>query len=1027
MDSMQGAERAYRRSGIRARVLCTTAIALVFEGCVLMTQAVAGEPRADASANFAQALLSAQSYNEFDAAAYYAWGMMGGIPGYGTLSPGVGAPATSVYGLDFNTLDGMTGFGVSVNARRVAPTGWFVGAGYTGFFTDDTSSTGPVADTNTVFAALLDRTLANNVLDNTFDDGKADAARESIDIKRHQADFTFGSKKRFTPWLETYWQTGLRLAAINVQRDLLYENLAAGVYQSSAIALKSDMIGTGPTIGFGSTLNLTDNGWALKGSASASLLTSRFKLSRSDTDISGATARGRSVDLTTYGVVPMLDASIELSKTYGNFYFGLGYTISAAFGGGRTLMANGTDDVDQLTAAYSIEKNDIINQGVFARAGYTFGPEHAGPRGDGLLSDGGRTAVDGRIYYAFGAVGGTPGFGTLTPGPTTASYNLDFTTSDNQSGFGVTVDARHVTNSGWFAGARYTGFFTDNTSQTGTASADTDSVFTSYLDRSFADDTLNGNFDDGKADAATETIKIKRHQGDLVLGNETAAASWLTGAWHAGLRVASINVDRDILYENLAAGVYQSASISLQSDMIGGGPTFGTEGSIKLSADGWSLQGAAAASLLVSRFDLNRTDTYKANPASIAMRSVELTDYGVVPMFDASLELTKVYGSAYFGIGYTFSAALGGGRTIVIAGQDDVDGQTTPYAIEKNDIINHGVYARAGYLFGGPAPKLNAAAPVWAKTVVDAKVYYAWGRMGGTPGYGSLTAGPTADAYALNYNTLDDLDGFGVTADVRRVTAAGWFAGARYNGIFTDETSSAGTPGVSIDSLHASLLDRSLANIVLNSNFDDGKTDAATETIKINRNHGDLVLGHEATVTSWLAGSWHAGLRIASINVDRDVLYQTITGGVSKSADIALKSDMIGLGPTAGISTTLDLWGTGLVLKSAASGSLLASRFNLSRSDVYQSGATTGTRSVDMTTYGVVPMVDTSIELGATFGRFYAGVGYTVSAALNGGRTILSSANDDVDGATSPYTTEGNDIINQGVFARASYTFGGDN
>ena len=89
---MQGAERAYRRSGIRARVLCTTAIALVFEACVLMTQAVAGERSRRPSANFAQALLRPNRYYEFDAAAYYAWGMMGGIPGYGTLSPGVGAP-----------------------------------------------------------------------------------------------------------------------------------------------------------------------------------------------------------------------------------------------------------------------------------------------------------------------------------------------------------------------------------------------------------------------------------------------------------------------------------------------------------------------------------------------------------------------------------------------------------------------------------------------------------------------------------------------------------------------------------------------------------------------------------------------------------------------------------------------------------------------------------------------------------------------------------------------------------------------
>jgi hypothetical protein len=1011
---MRKAETARGRI-VRTSLLSTTA-AVVFELCA--SPATAGDAAVKAP--------SPQPTFEFDASVYYAWGAMGGIPAYGVLSPGTGVPANTVYGLDFAQLDGLTGFGVSVNGRRVAPTDWFVGLGYTGFFTDDTSSAGsPGVDTNSIYAGLLDRTLANNVLDNTFDDGKADAATETIRIDRHQGDFTFGSTQQFTPWLETYWQTGMRAAAITVKRNVLYENLNAGAYQSSAIDLRSDMIGTGPTIGFGSTVKLTDSGWALKGTASASLLASRFKVTRSDTDSSGANTRTRSVDLTTYGVVPMFDGSIELSKTFGNFYFGLGYTISAALGGGRTLMANGTDDVDPLTANYNIEKNDVINQGVFAKAGYTFGPERSAPLGYALLSDSGRTVVDARIYYAWGAMGGTPGFGTLTPGPTAASYGLDFTSLDGLSGFGVSVNARRVAPTGWFGGLAYTGFFTDNTSSAGSASVDSDTIFAGLLDRSFADDTLNGNFDDGKADAATETIKIKRHQGDLVLGHETEMAPWLGGAWHAGLRVASVNVDRDILYQNLLGAVAQSASIVMQSDMIGVGPTLGAESTLKLSANGWALKGAASASLLASRFDLSRSDLYMANPATSATRSVDLTTYGVVPMLDASLELSWTSGSAYFGVGYAISAAMGGGRTIVIAGYDDVDGTTTPYAIESNDIINHGVFARAGYRFGGPAPKFDEPALVWAETMADAKVFYAWGSMGGTPGYGSLGIGPTNDAYALDFNTLDDLSGVGVDAGVRRVTTAGWFAGARYTGIFTDDTSSSGTPGVTIDSLHASLLDRSLANLVLDTNFDDGKTDAATETIKIKRHRGDLVLGREAAVNSWLGGSWHAGLRVASIAVDRSVLYQTIAGGVSKSADIGLNSDMIGLGPTAGIGTTIKLGGSGLVVKSTASASLLASRFDLSRTDVYRSGATIGTRSVDMVTYGLVPMLDSSIELGWSFGKWYAGVGYIVSAALNGGRTILTSGNDDVDGATSPYTTEGNDIINQGVFGKLAVTFGG--
>ena len=209
--------------------------------------------------------------------------------------------------------------------------------------------------------------------------------------------------------------------------------------------------------------------------------------------------------------------------------------------------------------------------------------------------------------------------------------------------------------------------------------------------------------------------------------------------------------------------------------------------------------------------------------------------------------------------------------------------------------------------------------------------------------------------------------------------------------------------------IHASLLDRSLANIVLDSNFDDGKTDAATETIKIDRNRGDLVLGREATVTSWLGGSWHAGLRVASINVDRDVLYQSITGGVSKSADIALKSDMIGLGPdrrhrhdnrSLGHRLRFEEHGVGL-----AAGEPLQSHSHR-RLPIGGDHRHAQRRYDHLRRRADVRHLD---RARLVVRQFYAGIGYTVSAALNGGRTILSSGNDDVDGATSPYTTEGND------------------
>jgi hypothetical protein len=134
---------------------------------------------------------------------------------------------------------------------------------------------------------------------------------------------------------------------------------------------------------------------------------------------------------------------------------------------------------------------------------------------------------------------------------------------------------------------------------------------------------------------------------------------------------------------------------------------------------------------------------------------------------------------------------------------------------------------------------------------------------------------------------------------------------------------------------------------------------------------------------------------------------------------------MVGAGPTIGFDTKMGLGG-GFMLTTSASASLLASYFDLSRRDVYFNSSvdTTGTHSVDLTTYGVVPMLDASIDLTRTFGNYYLAVGYTVSAALGGASTILTRRYDDIDGNTSPYGIERNDIINQGIYAKAGVIFG---
>jgi Legionella pneumophila major outer membrane protein precursor len=319
----------------------------------------------------------------FEASVYYAWSYLGGTPAYGTfVRPPAGTTINGLpvitgasYDADFAAPNQLTGYGVELSAKRILASGWFTGLSYTGFFTDDTTSVGALNATgNAVFVNLHDRSLANLILDSTFDDGEADAAKETIKVKRHQGDLVLGRQTQFSPWLGGSWQAGLRVAAIDLDRDVLYQDLSGADLLSAQVTLKSRMIGAGPTLGVAGSYDLAGTGWMIKSSASASLLLSRFKLSRRDLQTTPTRAGFRNVDMTTYAAVPMLDATIKLSKAFGNLQLGVGYRVSAALGGARTILSLGNDDVDGATSPYKIEQNDIINQGVFAKASLAFGP-----------------------------------------------------------------------------------------------------------------------------------------------------------------------------------------------------------------------------------------------------------------------------------------------------------------------------------------------------------------------------------------------------------------------------------------------------------------------------------------------------------------------------------------------------------------------------------------------------------------------------------------------------------------------------
>ncbi len=261
-------------------------------------------------------------------------------------------------------------------------------------------------------------------------------------------------------------------------------------------------------------------------------------------------------------------------------------------------------------------------------------------------------------------------------------------------GGGLRVSVRRLFGPFWFADAQYTGFFTNDGSSSGSITVDRDNVHANLLDRSLANIILNNDFDDGRADFASESIKLKQNFGDLVVGKRMKGNSYFSGFWQAGARIANTDLDRDILYQNLEGVTVNSAQINFGSQMWGAGPTVGG-GLTAILTPGLALTGSASASALYGDFDLSRNDTYIKQGGLTGIREVSLSTWEIVPVFDAALELSAQLGPFRASLGYTVSAWLGGARSVTVAGWDDVDGQTSPYIVKSNDIITHGVYLRA--------------------------------------------------------------------------------------------------------------------------------------------------------------------------------------------------------------------------------------------------------------------------------------------------------------------------------------------
>lgn len=647
-------------------------------------------------------------------------------------------------------------------------------------------------------------------------------------------------------------------------------------------------------------------------------------------------------------------------------------------------------------------------------------------------------SVDVRGYYLQGNFGGDPAFSRLSfqtgANLDPNSYAINMGNPDLEGG-GVRAEVKAPFGGSWFSAFAYTGFFIDESASIGGTNADNDNVFANLVDRTLADDaSLNGDFDEGKVDFASDRISIDQHIADLTVGQQSSRGGSLAAFWKLGLRFATTDLERDVLYRNLeGANDLDTARIGLRSDMWGVGPTVGAGVSVEI-LNGLKLSGEASASALYSKFDLSRRDAYtNASQNDTEIRQIEIDSHHVIPVVDASIGLSQRFGRFELGVGYTVSAWLGGARSISVRGWDDVDDETSPYRVTRDDIITHGIYANGRLAFGPEADQGPTSGGLLAgasNISADIAGLYVIGKYGGDTAFGGKRpitgAGIDTDSFSLREEN-PQLDGGGVRASITAAMSQGWFTGLQYSGIFIDEGQAIGQTVIDGDLVQANLLDFNLADDVnLNGDFDEGEVDFASNTISIDQHVADLTIGQRNGARSAISAFWQAGIRFAKNDVDRAVTYQNVEGGNDvDTARINFGSEMRGVGPTFGGGLGVQIF-DGLFLTGQATASALYGDFNLKRTDTYvnQSANTTQIRRVSIDQQAVVPVVDAQVELTKRIGRFEVGVGYAASAWLGGARAISINGLDDVDDDTSAYTVTRDDIITHSLYGRAKLAFG---
>jgi hypothetical protein len=277
------------------------------------------------------------------------------------------------------------------------------------------------------------------------------------------------------------------------------------------------------------------------------------------------------------------------------------------------------------------------------------------------------------------------------------SNDLQETWYDHDSGFRIGIG--HRTESNWDVMFRYTFFETRGDSNIGDPTLNTDAIFANLVDRSLADQVGVGQLDDGRCDAASESLLLDHYVYDLELG-KTIENGILKVRPFAGLRFAEIKQGASVLYqERIGANDLDTYTINSNVDMTGWGLRTGGQLDVTLR-NNLMLFGRGAASLMLSEFRVQRADTaFNQSVPQTLSRTYRHKYRSVVPVAELAGGIRYDCGRFFLAAGYEFSNWFNMYQYLDVVGYDDIDDQTTPVRSDRGDVSFDGWFVDAGISF----------------------------------------------------------------------------------------------------------------------------------------------------------------------------------------------------------------------------------------------------------------------------------------------------------------------------------------